>query len=283
LLDSADHHGWVMGKNGRDHKQSDEHNARGIDLADRGWLDEAMSEFKKAINLDPGSAHAHDNLGTVLAEKGDLCEALVEYIRAVQAEPNSPAVHHYLGSFLSSQAYELALGSYRKAIELDYEFTDSHLNLALALSERGFLEEAVVELEIAHAQEPDDVMIQHELACCLIDLEKYPEAIGHLKQVLKRSPDSIETHVDLGLAYTAQGFYAQAEEILLESLAKDEYDFATRYHLAALYAVWDKSDKALHHLEIAASRDQERFFAMIREDRLFDSLRHDERLLTLLR
>ena len=29
--------------------QSDEHNSRGIELADRGWLDEAVKEFKKAI------------------------------------------------------------------------------------------------------------------------------------------------------------------------------------------------------------------------------------------
>jgi hypothetical protein len=32
---------------------SDEHNARGIELADRGWLDEAIKEFKKEI----GRAH----------------------------------------------------------------------------------------------------------------------------------------------------------------------------------------------------------------------------------
>src|SRR3982074_3647156 len=44
--------------------RSDEHNSRGIELADRGWLDEAIKEFKKAIDLDPDSAHAHDNLAT---------------------------------------------------------------------------------------------------------------------------------------------------------------------------------------------------------------------------
>jgi Flp pilus assembly protein TadD len=48
---------------------SDEHNSRGIELADRGWLDEAIREFRKAIDLDPDSAHAHDNLATVYAEK----------------------------------------------------------------------------------------------------------------------------------------------------------------------------------------------------------------------
>jgi len=56
--------------------KSDEHNSRGIELADRGWLDEAIKEFKKAIELDPESAHAHDNLATVYSEKKLYTQAL---------------------------------------------------------------------------------------------------------------------------------------------------------------------------------------------------------------
>ena len=67
--------------------QSDEHNARGIELADRGWLDEAVKEFQKAIELDPESAHAHDNLATVYAEKTRFIDALEAYIKAVRLEP----------------------------------------------------------------------------------------------------------------------------------------------------------------------------------------------------
>src|SRR5690606_10593155 len=62
--------GGVDLKRDKDHiALSDEHNARGIELADHGMLDEAMREFCKAIELDPDSAHAHDNLATVLTEK----------------------------------------------------------------------------------------------------------------------------------------------------------------------------------------------------------------------
>ena len=68
---------------------SDEHNSRGIELADRGWLDEAIKEFKKAIDLDPHSAHAHDNLATVYAEKKLFREALGEYLTAIKLEPDS--------------------------------------------------------------------------------------------------------------------------------------------------------------------------------------------------
>src|ERR1043165_6287546 len=105
-----------MAKN-RDHiTQSDEHNARGIELADRGWLDEAVSEFKKAIALDPKSAHAHDNLATVLAEKGELTDALFEYVEALKSDEGRATPRHYLASFLASQGHDLAVALYRRAI-----------------------------------------------------------------------------------------------------------------------------------------------------------------------
>src|SRR5437588_8301796 len=82
--------------------RSDEHNSRGIELADRGWLDEAIREFKKAIELDPNSAHAHDNLATVYSEKKLYREALREYLTALELEPDSPPAHSNLASFLAT-------------------------------------------------------------------------------------------------------------------------------------------------------------------------------------
>lgn len=270
-----------MAKNRDNISQSDEHNARGIELADRGWLDEAASEFRKAILLDPQSAHAHDNLATILAEKGQLLEALFEYVEALRADPESPTAHHYLASFLAGQGHELATGQYKRAIELEYDFPDAHLNLALALADRGQLEEAVRELEIAHEQAPDDEMIHHELACCLIDLERYPDAIGHLKRIIKAHSEHVEAYVDLGIAYTAQGFFAEAEASLTRALEIDEHDVASHYHLAALYTTWGRAKDALDHLEVAASHDREKVRQWLRDDRLFDPLRADDRYLKL--
>ncbi|MBI5511224.1 MAG: tetratricopeptide repeat protein [Deltaproteobacteria bacterium] len=262
--------------------QSDEHNARGIELADRGWLDEAVREFKKSIELDPAAAHAHDNLATVLTEKGQLSEALVEYVEALRVDPASPTAHHYLASFLAGHGYDLAINLYRRALELEYDFPDAHLNLAMALEERGQLEDALAELQIAHGQAQDDEMIHHELACCLIDMERYPDAIGHLKRIVKAYPQHIEAFVDLGIAYTAQGFYAEAEAILTKGLEIDGHDFATHYHLAALYATWGRPAEALDHLEIAASHDHEKVRLWLKDDRLFDALRGHERYLKLM-
>lgn len=266
-----------MGRRRDQITESDDHNARGIELADRGWLDEAVIEFQKAIDLDPHAAHAHDNLATVLAEKGRLADALFEYVEALRADPESPTAHHYLASFLAGQGHDLATALYKRAIEIEYDFPDAHLNLAMAMADRGYLAEALAELEIAHSQAPDDELIHHELACCLIDMERFPESIGHLKKILKNHPEHIEAYVDLGIAYTAQGFYAEAETTFKKALEIDNHDFAAHYHLAALHAAWGHVGEALNELDVAATLDREKAQLWLRDDRLFDSLRSEER------
>src|SRR5256885_13643651 len=88
---------------------SDEHNSRGIELADRGWLDEAIKEFKKAIELDPESAHAHDNLATVYSEKKLYREALKEYLTALEVEPESATSHFNLARVLATHGPDMAV------------------------------------------------------------------------------------------------------------------------------------------------------------------------------
>src|SRR2546427_11094491 len=93
--------------------RSDEHNSRGIELADRGWLDEAIKEFKKAIELDPTSAHAHDNLATVYSDKKLFAQAMEEDLTALQLEPDSPTGRYNLAFFLAPYAYYLATELYK--------------------------------------------------------------------------------------------------------------------------------------------------------------------------
>jgi len=124
---------------------SDEHNSRGIELADRGWLDEAIKEFKKAIDLDPDSAHAHDNLATVYAEKKLFREALAEYLTAIRLEPDSATAHYNLACFLSTHASEMAIAEYQQAIELDPEYVWAYRVRGEILQEEDRHEEAVAD------------------------------------------------------------------------------------------------------------------------------------------
>src|SRR5690606_10352482 len=141
---------------------SDRHNARGIELADHGMLDEAAKEFRKAIELDPESAHAYDNLGTVLAEKQLYREALSCYLTAIRLEPDAPTAHYNLASFLGTHGLEMAAEEYREAIDLDPEYPDAHLNLGITYADLGKVKEAEQAFERAIELAPDDPLPRQE-------------------------------------------------------------------------------------------------------------------------
>ena len=58
----------------------------GTALQAKNQLDEAIAEYRKAIELDPKYAPAHYNLGNALRAKNQLDEAIAEYKKAIDLQ-----------------------------------------------------------------------------------------------------------------------------------------------------------------------------------------------------
>jgi tetratricopeptide (TPR) repeat protein len=253
--------------------QSDFHNQRGIELADRGWLDEAVKEFSKAIELDPDSAHAHDNLATVLADKGLLREALREYLVAIALEPQSPTTHYNLASFLATHAHDLAISEYKETLALEWDYPDGHLNLGLTYAERGQFQEALASYQEALKLDARDMIAKHEMATVLMDMGRPKDAIPMLREVVKAEPDNLDAWVDLGNCYATKGIYSESEKALDKALELDATDLMANYHMAALRAAQGDTERCLESLRLAAKADKDRVRAWVEGDRFFDAIR----------
>ncbi len=255
---------------------SDQHNARGIELADRGWLDEAIREFQKALELDPESAHALGNLAAVYAEKRMWREALAAHLRAVELDPEAAVGHHDLAAFVATHGLEMAVDEYREAAARDPEHPDVHLNLGLALADLGQTDEALRELQAAVRIEPKDAFARHELAALLMDEGDYRSAIGHLKEVVRLEPDSFEVHLDLGICYGQKGFYAEAERAYGRAREIRPDDLLLHYNAAALYALWGRPARSLESLRLALAADPAKVRRWLAHDRMFESMKGRE-------
>ncbi|MFO0600084.1 MAG: tetratricopeptide repeat protein [Myxococcaceae bacterium] len=254
---------------------SDEHNSRGIELADRGWLEEAQKEFKKAIELDPNSAHAYENLATVHAEKKEFVEALRAYLRSLELEPESATGHYNLACFLSQYALDFAISEYREAIELEPDSPDSHLNLGLTLADAGAMEDATKELQRAIELDPTDPFAHQELAGLLMDEGDYRAAITQLKEVTRLDAKNFDGWLDLGVCYAQKGFYAEAERAYLTGKELKPDDLLLTYNMAALYAQWGRKADALTHLKAALGLDREEVLGWLKADPMFRALEGD--------
>jgi Flp pilus assembly protein TadD len=251
---------------------SDQHNARGIELADRGWLEEAIKEFRKAIDLDPESAHAHDNLATVYAERKRYREALSEYLTALELDPDAPTAHYNLANFLATNGLDMAIEEYRASLSLDPEHPDTHLNLGLTLAEQGNVQEAERALRTAIELAPRDPYPRHELAALQMDAGDYRAAITQLKEVVRLEPEGFEAWLDLGICYAQKGFYAESERAYAKARAIRSDDVLLHYNTAALYALWGRPGQALEALKAAMAADAGRVKGWLQSDRMFESL-----------
>ena len=92
----------------------------GISLYWQGKLDEAMAEYRAAIDIDPENAQAHQLLGIAYAWKGEIQPALEHFQIAYKKEPNRADVNMNLGSTYGAlNDYENALFHFRRAVELE--------------------------------------------------------------------------------------------------------------------------------------------------------------------
>ena len=72
-------------------------------LKDQGRLDEAVAAYRRALELKPDFAEAHNNLGGVLRCQGSFEAAVACYRRAVQLRPGYAEAHHNLAIALQDQ------------------------------------------------------------------------------------------------------------------------------------------------------------------------------------
>jgi len=76
---------------------------RGVEHGNQGEMEKAISEFQKAIKLDPDNARSYFNLGFAYQCNGDFENAILHYSKAIEIDPNysgaysNRAVIYYLG------------------------------------------------------------------------------------------------------------------------------------------------------------------------------------------
>jgi len=105
----------------------------------------AEQEFRRAIDLNPNYATAHQWYGLLLASLGRFPEAEIEVRRAQQLEPLSPIINIAVAEvFTWERRYDDAIAEYKKIIELDPSFSGAYGNLAEVYAAKGVYAEALI-------------------------------------------------------------------------------------------------------------------------------------------
>lgn len=120
--------------------------SRGIARFEWGDYDEAASDLRQAVQLDPGSADAWTVLGMAAQALEDPEASAAAFRRALQLHPDHPLALNSFGVLLAELGeHERAEAHYRQALAILPEHPVAGSNLAALLAERGRSDEALDE------------------------------------------------------------------------------------------------------------------------------------------
>jgi TolB-like protein/DNA-binding winged helix-turn-helix (wHTH) protein/Tfp pilus assembly protein PilF len=213
---------------------------------DHDWP-RAEKEFRRAIELNPSNANAHNGLAQYFMSTARFDDSLAEVERARELDPVSLSINFDKGWFLHfARKPDEAIAQLQRTLELDPNSGVIHFGLGNAYELKGDYEQAITE---------------------------YQTAIAISGQVSNRVGS-------LGHAYGMAGRKNEAREIL-ERLKLSRRGYVSPYHIGLIYVALGEKDEAFAWLK-KASDDHYWLTAFLKVDPRLDSLRSDVRYQDLL-
>ncbi len=116
--------------------------------------------------------------------------------------------------------YNEAIVFFRRAIDLNPDFSEAYYNLGVANEKLGKHEDSIAALKQSIRLAPDNANAHYALGYAYYQLKRYKESIGALERSLALKPDNAFALNKLGSAYCAMGNKEKAQEhyLLLKPL-----------------------------------------------------------------
>jgi len=184
----------------------------GMTLLNLGQNDAAEKSFRQVIALAPEHPVALHSLGVIAAQRGEefpQAEALLR--RALELQPDYAEAHNSLGNlFQLTKRLPEAEASYRRALELQPDYASAHYNLGKLLVEAKRLPEAEASYHRALELQPDYTDAYISIGNLLMETNRLPEAEASYRRALVLKPHYADAHSSLGLLLLSLGQYAEA-------------------------------------------------------------------------
>jgi len=158
----------------------------GVAYYKKGMFDEAIAEYKKTLAIAPNFVMAHCHLGIAYAKKGMFDEAIAECNKALSINPSYIQAYNNLGFIYANKGMvDKAISVYKQVLTIAPNFALAHLNLGNTYRKKGELDKAITEYKRAIAIKPDYVKAHNNLAVAYYDKGNYKLAIVHCDKALE--------------------------------------------------------------------------------------------------
>ena len=144
--------------------------------------------LKKAVQIQPNHASAHNNLGIALISN-DVKNYQVAndcFNKAIKIDPNFAEAFYNLGNMCKDENYEEAKNLYRKALKIKPNYTNAYINLGVVSEYCNEFDEAINCFQKAANLKPNDPKIYSLIGSVLEKSGKNIAAIENYQKALEK-------------------------------------------------------------------------------------------------
>lgn len=231
----------------------------------------------KALELDNNLADAYTALAHINHYNWDWAAAEQRFKRALDLNPNYANAHNFYAGYLMSRGrVDESIAASNRARELD------PFSLAIS-AQRGFLlenarryDEAIEQLRTVVAMDPNHYQAYWMLSHTYAANQQFDEAVAAAEKAVELSERAPGALGMLGLTYGLAGRKADATKILNELLELNKSRYVTPAALVNVYIGLGDKEQAFVWLEKAFA-EKSNFIAWLKVFPILDPIRSDRR------
>src|SRR5229473_7175349 len=250
-----------------------QHLQAGIEADKQRHFEVAIAEFKKVTELEMNLPDGFVNLGQAYMESQDYAAAIPPLKRAVQLAPDLAAAHQLLGYALLAQGYnaeaiphlekvqeqtalgiaQIGTGQLPQAVENLQAALAKHPNdpdlLYYLGRASGLLSKRSIDTLVSAY--PDSARAHQAMAENYFVLRQMPQAEKEFAEALHQRPEIPGLHLELGLVYAGAARWDKAEEEFRLETKMQPGNAEAAYRLGAALLQQGKAHEARQQLERA--------------------------------
>jgi serine/threonine protein kinase len=246
-------------------------------LPSREEIPQARDAALKALSLDDGLAEAHASLGLILLWFDyDFAAAEREFKRAIELNPNYAPAHQWYGYLLTTLGKtEEALNENRRAVEIEPLSLVMNYTYASSLFYARRYDEAIAQAKRALELDANSLGGHFWLGTAYVTKSDYAPAVDAFAKTreLAGDPEAAEL--------MRKNFAKGGWQMFLRGLLEDRATAASPYRLAQVHLLLGNKDQAFAQLDKSYDM-REPAITRLKVDPRFDGLRGDPRFQDLL-
>lgn len=217
-----------------------------------GQLDPAAAEYREAGLLAPGDAAVVNSVGVVLLKQKKFQEAIVQFKKAIDLDPLAPEAYANMGAVADEQAdWNEGVKWYQTVLKLKGQDKNVRalLNCAFDYEALGNYKKAEDLLDKVHTLRPDDAEVATFVGDNFSFQKKWKSAIKAYLEATKLDAQNRFAWRGLGIAYVADEQEDKAIDALEKARALKADDATTLLVLGDVYMAKGELEKALAAFE----------------------------------